>query len=86
MRADGFEVFEPRREAEEEWSAHVADIHRQTMMNVGDKVHSWMMGANIQGHDPRVLIYFGGANVYYDRLQESSDAGFPELAFSKAAG
>ena len=86
MRADGFEVFEPRREAEEEWSAHVADIHRQTMMNVGDKVHSWMMGANIQGHDPRVLIYFGGANVYYDRLQESSDAGFPELSFSKAAG
>jgi cyclohexanone monooxygenase len=52
-------------------SAHVAEVHAQTLMDVGDQVHSWMMGANIENHEPRVLIYFGGANVYYDKLRES---------------
>ena len=33
-----------------------------------------------------VLIYFGGANVYYDKLRESANAGFPELTFERLAG
>jgi len=85
MERDGYDVFAPRPQAEEEWSAHTADIHSQTLMAQGDKVHSWMMGANIEGKKPRVLIYFGGANVYYDRLRESVDEGFPELEFEKLA-
>ena len=36
------------QEAENEWSAHVSEIHKQTLMDVGDQVHSWMMGANIE--------------------------------------
>ena len=40
-----------------------------------------MMGANIEGSKPRVLIYFGGAGVYYDKLRESVDTDFPELEF-----
>ena len=51
-------------------------------MAQGDKVHSWMMGANLENRNPRVLIYFGGANVYYDKLRESADAGFPEVEFA----
>ena len=54
-------------------------------MNLGDTVHSWMMGANIENHKPRVLIYFGGANVYYDRLRESVDGGFPEVECERLA-
>lgn len=86
MEGEGYDLFEPKRQAEEEWSAHVADIHQQTLMAAGDKVNSWMMGANIQNHNPRVLIYFGGANVYYDKLRESVADGFPELAFKRLAG
>lgn len=85
MESDGYDVFKPRQDAEEEWSAHVSDVHQQTLLNDGDKVNSWMMGANIEGHKPRVLIYFGGANVYYDKLRESVDADFPELEFEKLA-
>ncbi|MGI9286995.1 MAG: flavin-containing monooxygenase [Pseudomonadales bacterium] len=85
MESEGYDVFEPRKEAEDEWSAHVAEVHAQTLMNVGDKVHSWMMGANIEDHQPRVLIYFGGANVYYDKLRESVNDGFPELEFERRA-
>ena len=35
-------------EAEDEWSAHTAEIHEQTLMAQGDKVNSWMMGANLE--------------------------------------
>ena len=83
MESDGYDVFTPKLQAEEEWSAHVAEIHEQTLMAEGDKVNSWMMGANIENHKPRVLIYFGGANVYYDKLRESVDDDFPELEFSR---
>lgn len=81
MEREGFAVFEPRIEAEREWTAHTADIHRQTLMAEGDKVHSWMMGANREAKPPRELIYFGGANVYYDRLEQSAADGLPELEF-----
>jgi cation diffusion facilitator CzcD-associated flavoprotein CzcO len=82
METEGYTVCKPKQEAEEAWSAHVSEVHVQTLMNEGDQVNSWMMGANIENHEPRVLIYFGGANVYYDKLRESVDAGFPELSFS----
>lgn len=85
MEREGFDVFKPRHEAEREWTAHTADIHGQTLMAEGDKVHSWMMGANREDKAPRVLIYFGGANVYYDKLDQSANEGFPELEFKRTA-
>jgi len=86
MEREGYDLCEPKRAAEEAWVAHTADIHRQTLMAQGDKVHSWMMGANLEKRKPRVLIYFGGANVYYDKLRESADAGFPEVEFERRTG
>ena len=86
MEREGFAIANPRREAEIEWAAHTADIHRQTLMAQGDKVNSWMMGANRDDKPARVLIYFGGANAYYDRLEQSGDEGFPEIEFLKQPG
>ncbi len=86
MESEGYDICTPRHEAEDRWSAHVAEVHEQTLMAEGDKVHSWMMGANIENKKPRVLIYFGGANVYYDKLCESANEGFPELQFDRLAG
>ncbi len=85
MQTEGCEVFYPKQEAEDAWTAHTAEIHAQTMMAEGDKVNSWMMGANREDRKPRVLIYFGGANVYYDKLKESAENGFPELLFKEHA-
>ncbi len=85
MESEGYDVCEPSKDAEDAWVAHTAEIHGQTLMAQGDKVHSWMMGANLENRKPRVLIYFGGANVYYDKLRESADAGFPEVQFNKVA-
>lgn len=86
MESEGYDVCWPRQDAEDQWSAHTAEIHDQTLMAEGHKVHSWMMGANLEGKKPRVLIYFGGANVYYDKLDESISEGFPELEFQRQAG
>lgn len=83
MESEGFDVCSPKREAEEAWVAHTAEIHEQTLMAQGDKINSWMMGANIENKTPRVLIYFGGANVYYDKLRESVDNDFPEMDFER---
>lgn len=85
MEREGYDVFKPRKDAEEAWTAHTAEIHAQTLMAEGDKVNSWMMGANLEDKPPRVLIYFGGANNYYDLLDQSANEGFPELEFEKFA-
>ena len=81
MEREGLDIFRPRLEAQQEWSAHTKEIHDQTLMAQGDKVNSWMMGANREDKAPRVLIYFGGAGAYYDALDKSADEGFPELDF-----
>ncbi|MFT4824565.1 MAG: cation diffusion facilitator CzcD-associated flavoprotein CzcO [Halioglobus sp.] len=86
MESEGYDVCSPLQKAEDEWVAHTAEIHEQTLMAEGDKVNSWMMGANIENKKARVLIYFGGAGVYYDKLRESVDADFPELEFDKLSG
>lgn len=85
MEREGYALCKPKHAAEEAWVAHTADIHRQTLMAQGDRVHSWMMGANLTDRKPRVLIYFGGANVYYDKLRASVNEGFPEVEFERLA-
>ena len=85
MESEGYDLCEPQQKAEDDWVQHVAEIHEQTLMAQGDKVHSWMMGANLEDRAPRVLIYFGGANVYYDLMRSSMDSGFPEVQFERLA-
>ena len=81
MEREGLDVFQPRPEAEKAWTTQTADIHGQTLMAEGDKVNSWMMGANRDDKPARVLIYFGGAGAYYDALDKSAADGFPEVEF-----
>jgi cation diffusion facilitator CzcD-associated flavoprotein CzcO len=85
MERERYDLCKPKPEAEAAWTAHTADIHRMTLMNQGDKVNSWMMGGNL-GKKARVLIYFGGANAYFDKLRESANAGFPEVEFERRPG
>jgi cyclohexanone monooxygenase len=84
MEREGLATFHPRTEAEEAWTRATADIHNQTLMAEGYKVNSWMMGANRSDKSARVLIYFGGASTYYDKLEKSAEEGFPELEFATA--
>jgi hypothetical protein len=83
MKNEGDGLFYPSEPAEDEWAVVTAEIHNQTLMAEGDKVNSWMMGANRDDKSARVLIYFGGANAYYDALDESVAKEFPELRFER---
>ncbi len=85
IEREGYDVVNPRKDAEEDWTQQTAEIHALTPMAAGDKLHSWMMGANREDKPPRVLVYFGGANVYYDIMDESANQGYPELEFEKRA-
>jgi cyclohexanone monooxygenase len=78
MEHEGYATFWPKAKAEAAWTKQTADIHAQTLMAQGDKVNSWMMGANRADKGARVLIYFGGlSNFYYDALDQSAASGFP---------
>lgn len=83
MESEGYDVFEPRESVEKEWTRQTAEIHDMLLVGAGKNVNSWMMGANRDDKKPRVLIYFGGANNYYDALDKSADEGFPELEFKQ---
>ena len=83
MERDGYEVAAPRHEAERAWAEETAEALKGSAMEAGEKVNTWFLGANVAHKEPRVLIYFGGANIYFDKLRESVNAGFPELQFEK---
>ena len=46
---------------------------------------AWLTPRMVHQNTALLLIYFGGANVYYDKLRESVDSGFPELEFERLA-
>ena len=81
MEQGSFDTFAPKQLAQDEWVQHSAEIHSYTVMNEAAKTSSWIMGSNLAGKKPRVLAYVGGANVFFQKLSESSEAGFPELDF-----
>ena len=85
MAQAGHQVFDPKPSAEAEWVSHSTEIHSYTVMNEAAKTNSWLMGTNVLGKKPRVLAYVGGANVYFEKLKASTEAGFPELKFSAPA-
>ena len=81
----GHQVFDPKPSAEAGWVSHSTEVHSYTVMNEAAKTNSWLMGTNVVGKKPRVLAYVGGANVYFEKLKASTEAGFPELKFSAPA-
>jgi cation diffusion facilitator CzcD-associated flavoprotein CzcO len=67
---------EPTIEAEETWSAHVAEVAGHTLYPQTD---SWLMGANVPGK-PRVFLpYIGGVGAYRARCDAIAADGYPGL-------
>ena len=82
MNQHGQHSAEPNADAERAWGEHAKEVIDQTVMKHGEAANTWFLGANIPGKGPQVLIYFGGAQNYFDLLDESAANGFPELAFA----
>jgi cyclohexanone monooxygenase len=77
---------EPTEQAQTAWGEHAKEVIEQTVMKYGDAANTWFLGSNIPGKGPQILIYFGGAQNYFDLLDESAENGFPQLEFAPAGG
>jgi cyclohexanone monooxygenase len=64
------------------WTEHIDKLLEATLLAKAKDLTSWFMGSNIPGKPRRTLFHFGGANLYFQELRESVDAGFPGFTLS----
>lgn len=76
QRAHGVHLMEPSPAAEEEWTRHVDEVGKQSLVIHGEKVNSWFTGANIEGKARAFNVYFGGANAYGDKLEAETASDY----------
>jgi cyclohexanone monooxygenase len=82
MESQNYASMDVSESAEKQWGDHAAEVIDLTVMKYGHEANSWFVGSNIPGKGPSTLVYFGGANNYFDKLQESLEKKFPELNFT----
>lgn len=80
MRNNNLKTTEPMAEAEDNWTAHVAEVAGHTLFVTGG-ADSWYIGANIPGK-PRVFMpYLGGVGGYRKQCAEIASKGYEGFAF-----
>ncbi|MFW2829259.1 flavin-containing monooxygenase [Sphingomonas sp. ID0503] len=80
LRAQGLNLIEAERDAQEAWVAHVNEVARGTLF---EKANSWYLGANIPGK-PRVFMpYVAGVDVYQRRCSEIAEQGYTGFDLSR---
>ncbi|MBL4721789.1 MAG: NAD(P)/FAD-dependent oxidoreductase [Alphaproteobacteria bacterium] len=83
LRAEGLDVMEPTREAEDEWVEHVNVVAHKTLF---PRAASWYMGANIPGK-PRIFMpYIGGVGAYRRICEEIVADGYRGFRLQPDAG
>jgi cyclohexanone monooxygenase len=73
LRAQGVEVIEPERDAEDAWVDHVQEVANATLFPCAN---SWCMGANIPGKPQLFMPYIGGVGTYRRKCEEIAAAGY----------
>jgi cyclohexanone monooxygenase len=66
----------------QEWTDHIDVLLDATLLAKAKDLTSWFMGSNIPGKPHRTLFHFGGANLYFQELRDSVNAGFPGFIHS----
>jgi cyclohexanone monooxygenase len=82
MRDNGYTRAEPTERAEKAWVEHTNEVSKLTLASRGGPVGSWISGANIPGKEQVIQVYFGGANNYNAKLEESLAGNLEGLEFS----
>jgi cation diffusion facilitator CzcD-associated flavoprotein CzcO len=72
-RDHGVARIEPTREAEEEWTEHVDEVAKETLLA---RTKSWYTGANTPGKSFRFIPYIGGVGEYRKRCSEVAEKGY----------
>jgi cyclohexanone monooxygenase len=79
MRDRGFEAMEAKREAEDNWVAHVNEVAHTTLY---PQANSWYMGANIPGKPQIFMPYIGGVGVYRQICNDVAAKGYEGFAMT----
>ena len=79
MRENNIAAMEATAKAEEEWTAHVAEVANTTLMPASD---TWYTGMNIPGKPRVFMAYIGGVGPYRQRCAEIAAAGYEGFAFA----
>jgi cation diffusion facilitator CzcD-associated flavoprotein CzcO len=81
LRKNNLNIIEATAEAEDQWTAHVADVANATLM---PGTNSWYRRANIPGK-PRVFMpYIGGVGTYRQKCREIAEQGYKGFALTPA--
>jgi cyclohexanone monooxygenase len=73
MRGRGLDTMEAKREAEDNWVAHVNEVAHGTLY---PQANSWYMGANIPGKPQIFMPYIGGVGVYRQICNDVAAKGY----------
>jgi cation diffusion facilitator CzcD-associated flavoprotein CzcO len=80
VTARGIAEVEPRSDAAQEWTAHVAEAAERTLFPKA--ASSWYLGANVEGKKRVFMPYLGGFGVYRTHCDEVAQRGYPGLVFT----
>jgi cation diffusion facilitator CzcD-associated flavoprotein CzcO len=73
----GITEVEPRRDAAQAWTEHVAEAADRTLFPKAQS--SWYLGANIDGKKRVFMPYAGGFGNYRSHLDDVAQQGYPGL-------
>jgi cyclohexanone monooxygenase len=81
MRDRGLDTMEAKRDAEDNWVAHVNEVAHGTLY---PQANSWYMGANIPGKPQIFMPYIGGVGAYRQICNEVAAKGYEGFAMTAA--
>jgi cyclohexanone monooxygenase len=81
MRDRGLDTIEAKKEAEDNWVAHVNEVAHGTLY---PQANSWYMGANIPGKPQIFMPYIGGVGVYRQICNDVAAKGYEGFAMTGA--
>jgi cyclohexanone monooxygenase len=81
MRGRGLDVMEAKKDAEDNWVAHVNEVAHGTLY---PQANSWYMGANIPGKPQIFMPYIGGVGVYRQICNDVAAKGYEGFAMMAA--
>jgi cation diffusion facilitator CzcD-associated flavoprotein CzcO len=79
MQKHKIATIEPTAEAEEQWTAHVAEVANTTLLPQSD---TWYTGQNIPGKARVFMPYLGGVGPYRVKCAEIAANGYEGFAFA----
>jgi cyclohexanone monooxygenase len=81
LRKNNLTTIEATAAAEDQWTAHVAEVANTTLM---PGANSWYMGANIPGKARVFMPYIGGVGTYRQKCNEIAEQGYKGFALTAA--